>query len=57
MAIHLELDSTYEILRAQVKGRRDIDEYREPMVQIASGELYPATIPTTSGGPVGEAEC
>ena len=46
MEVHLEFDSTYGILRAQLSGIFDSDEYREALSKITSGVHYPATIST-----------
>ena len=46
MAIQIEFDSTCGILRAQISDEFDTDEYRDAMVQITSGNHYPAKVPT-----------
>jgi len=46
MAIQIDFDSTCGILRALISDKSDTDEYRDVMVQITSGDHYPAKVPT-----------
>ena len=45
MPIHFEYDSTDGILRAQINAPFDLGEYREALMQIASGAQFPAAVP------------
>ena len=45
MAIKLHYDEARGILIATAGGRVDLDEFREIMGTITSGERYPATVP------------
>ncbi len=46
MSICLDFDPVSGVLRAEVRGRFDLQEYREAMRCITSGKQYPETVPT-----------